>query len=113
VGGTAEDITGEKVGVAAQAGDPLALDVISRAATYLGVGMVNLVNIFNPEMIVVGGGMANLGDLLLDPARRIVQERAFPISAQAVRIVTAQLGDDAGVYGAAIFALKQKVRRPE
>ncbi|MDI6814723.1 MAG: ROK family protein, partial [Dehalococcoidales bacterium] len=53
--GKIENITAEKVGVAAQGGDPLALEVISKAATYLGVGMVNLVNIFNPEMIIVGG----------------------------------------------------------
>jgi len=105
--GKTGDITAEKVGVAARDGDPLALDVISAAATYLGVGMVNLVNIFNPEMIVVGGGVARMGDLLLEPARRVVQERAFPISAQAVRIVTAQLGNEAGMYGAASFALNQ------
>ncbi|MFQ6121662.1 MAG: ROK family protein [Dehalococcoidales bacterium] len=103
-----EDVTAENIGVAARGGDSLALDVIAGAGTYLGVGMVNLVNIFNPEMIVVGGGVANLGDLLLDPARQVVKERAFRISARAVRIVTAQLGDEAGVYGAAVFALEQK-----
>jgi len=103
-----EDITAEKVSIAAQDGDSLALEVISKAATYLGVGMVNLVNIFNPEMIIVGGGMAKMGDLLLGPARRVVRERAFSLSAQAVRIVPAQLGDDAGVFGAAIFARQQK-----
>ena len=108
VEGKIEDITAEKIGVAAQDGDSLALDVIHKAATYLGAGMENLVNIFNPDMIVVGGGVSGLGDLLLDPARRIVKERAFPISARAVRIVTAQLGNEAGAYGAAIFALKQK-----
>jgi len=94
--------------VAAQGGDPLAWDVIRTAATYLGVGMVNLVNIFNPELIIVGGGMAKLGDLLLEPARRLVGERAFPVSAKAVRIVTAQLGDEAGVYGAASLAFAEK-----
>ena len=108
VGGKIGEITAEKVGVAAQGGDPLAREVIATAATYLGVGMVNLVNIFNPELIIVGGGMAKLGDLLLDPARRLVEERAFPISAKAVRIVTAQLGDEAGVYGAASLALGQR-----
>ena len=77
VEGKIENITAEKVLVAAQGGDSLALDVISRAATYLGVGMVNLVNIFNPEMIIVGGGMAKMGDLLLNPARQVVRERAF------------------------------------
>ncbi len=107
VEGEIENITAEEVSLAAQGGDSLALEVISEAATYLGVGMVNLVNIFNPEMIVIGGGMAKMGDLLLNPARQVVRERAFSLSAQAVRIVPAQLGDDAGVLGAAIFALQQ------
>lgn len=107
VAGNIEDITAEKVGAAAQGGDSLALEVVSKAATYLGVGMVNLVNIFNPEMIVVGGGMSNMGDLLLNPARQVVKERAFQLSAQAVQIVMAQLGEDAGVLGAAIFAVEQ------
>ena len=103
-----ENITAEKVSLAAQDGDSLALEVILKAATYLGVGMVNLVNIFNPEMIIVGGGVAQMGDLLLEPARQVVKERAFPLSAQAVCIVPAQLGDDAGVLGAAVFARQQK-----
>ncbi|MBA7654162.1 Glucokinase [subsurface metagenome] len=107
VAGKIENITAEKVEVAARDGDSLALDIISRAAIYLGVGMVNLVNIFNPEMIIVGGGMAKMGDLLLNPARQVVKERAFQLSAQAVRIVPAQLGEDAGVLGAAIFAFEQ------
>ena len=69
--------------------------------------MVNLVNIFNPEMIIVGGGVAQMGDLLLKPASQVVKERAFQLSAQAVRIVPAQLGDNAGVLGAAVFAHHQ------
>ncbi len=108
VAGKIEGITAEEVGTAARSGDSLALDIITEAGTCLGVGMVNLVNIFNPEMIVVGGGVAKLGDLLLEPARRVVRERAFPVAAQAVRIVTARLGDEAGVYGAAVFAFEQR-----
>ena len=109
VEGKTENITAETVEIAARDGDSLALDVIAKAATYLGVGMVNLVNIFNPEMIIVGGGMAKMGDLLLAPARQVVQERAFQLPAQAVRIVPAQLGDDAGVLGAATFAFQQEI----
>ena len=108
VEGKIENITAEKVEVAARRGDSLALEVILEAATYLGIGMVNLVNIFNPEMIIVGGGMAKMGDLLLEPARQVVRKRAFSLSAQAVRIVPAQLGDNGGVLGAAIFARQQK-----
>jgi glucokinase len=108
--GNIEEITAEQVGSAARSGDPLALDVISRAAYYLGIGMVNVVNIFNPEMVVLGGGMAGLGDLLIEPGRRMVKERAFSVSSRAVRILTAHLGNEAGVYGAAVFAFEQ-VRR--
>jgi len=108
VGGKIKSITAEKVSLAAQNGDFLALEVISKAATYLGIGLVNLVNIFNPEMIIIGGGLAKMGDLLLEPARRVVKERAFQVSARLVRIVPAQLGDDAAVLGAAIFARQQK-----
>jgi len=108
VEGEIENITAEKVGIAAQHGDSLALEVITEAATYLGVGLANLVNIFNPEMIIVGGGLAKLGELLFGPARQVVRERAFQLPAQVVHIVPAQLGDDAGVLGAAVFAFQQE-----
>ena len=107
VEGKIDNITAEEVGVAAEGGDSLSLEVISQAATYLGVGMVNLVNILNPEMIIVGGGVAQMGELLLAPARQVVEERAFKLPAQAVRIVPAHLGDEAGVLGVAIFAYGQ------
>jgi glucokinase len=107
VEGKIENITAEKVSIAAQGGDSLAAELILKAATYLGVGIANLVNIFNPEMIIIGGGIAKMGDLLLNPARQVVRERAFQLSAQAVQIVPAQLGDDAGVLGAAVFAFQQ------
>jgi glucokinase len=110
VKGKIREITAEVVGAAARGGDPLALDVVSRAAYYLGIGMVNVVNIFNPEMVVLGGGMAELGDMLIAPGRRMVKERAFTVSSRAVRIVTARLGNEAGVYGAAAFA-SEHVRR--
>jgi len=106
--GEIESVTAETVSLAAQDGDLLALEVIGQAAAYLGAGMVNLVNLFNPEVIIVGGGLAKMGDLLLDPVRRAVKEKAFQLLAQAVRIVPAQLGDDAGVFGAAFFAFQQK-----
>ncbi len=107
VNGEMEKITAEHVGKAARNGDSLAVAVLEQAAYYLGIGMVNAVNIFNPEMIVLGGGMAELGDILTEPGRRMVDERTFSINARAVRIVTAQLGNEAGVYGAAAFVKEQ------
>lgn len=110
VAGKIGSITAEHVAMAARDGDCLARDVINKVATYLGVGLVNLVNIFNPEMIIIGGGLAKMGDLLLSPARQVVREKAFAVSAAAVCIVPTQLGDDAGILGAAIFAFGQGVR---
>lgn len=101
--GEPQNITAKTVSEAAQKGDELALSVISGAATCLGVGMVNLVNAFNPGMIIVGGGMAKMGDMLLDPARKVVAERAFRLPAREVRIVLSPLGDNAAVLGAAAF----------
>ena len=96
---------------AAQGGDRLALEVVSQAANYLGAGLVNVVNIFNPEMIVIGGSVAKMGELLLNPVRQLVSKKAFELSAQAVPIVPAGLGDDVGLLGAAVFALEQRLRR--
>jgi len=107
--GKMDKITAEKVGVAARDGDALSLDVIAEAGACLGAGLVNLVNIFNPEMIVIGGGVAKLGELLLEPARQVVKERAFPVSARAVRVVAARLGEEAGIYGAAVFARERGI----
>jgi len=108
VQGKVENITAEKVEIAARGGDSLAMEVISQAGTYLGVGLVNVVNIFNPEMIIIGGGVAKMADLLLNPARQIVRERAFQLAVGAVRVVPAQLGNDAGILGAAVFAFQQE-----
>jgi glucokinase len=105
--GKIENITAEKVYLAAGEGDSLASEVISRAAYYLGIGVVNLVNILNPEMVIIGGSVASMGDILLEPVRQVVKEKAFPLLSQAVKIVPARLGNDAGIFGAAIFALEQ------
>jgi len=108
VGGKIEEITSETVAMAARSGDALALEVINLIAFHLGVGLGNIINIFNPEMIVLGGGMADMDELLLAPARKVACERAFPTLVQAVRIVKAELGNEAGVYGAAAFAFGQQ-----
>jgi glucokinase len=72
--------------------------------------MVNVVNIFNPEMVIIGGGMAEMGEMIIGPGRKMVAERTFSINARAVRIVTAQLGNEAGIYGAATFAIESEGR---
>lgn len=101
--GKISSITAKIVSDAAQDGDLLARELIHRTGTYLGIGLANLVNIFNPEMIIVGGGLSNIGDMLLNPARQMVMERAFKVAAQRVRIVPSQLGGNAEAVGAAAF----------
>jgi glucokinase len=102
-GGTA--VTGALVTALAIDGDPGARSVLARIGERLGAGLVGIVNAFNPEVIVIGGGAAAGGDLLLEPARRVVAERALPGSRGAVRIVQAAFGEEAGMLGAALFAL--------
>jgi glucokinase len=99
-----DTIDASDVALAAAKGDGLSKKVIARASHYLGLGLVNIVNIFNPEIIVIGGGVSHIGKPLLEPARRLVAERAFKLPASRVRIVKAELGDEAGVLGAAIYA---------
>ena len=81
--------------------DTLGNEVISEAGEYLGWGFVTLLNLLNPAMIVVGGGVAVLGDALLDPAREIARKHALRGDWDPVRIVRAELGNNAGLVGAA------------
>jgi glucokinase len=79
-----------------------AREVLGRIGTYLGVGIASYVNVFNPELIVIGGGFARAGDLLFEPARRVVAERALAPGRELVRIVPAVLGVEAGLIGAGL-----------
>lgn len=79
-----------------------AREVLDRVALYLGAGIASFVNVFNPELVVLGGGFARAGDLLLEPVRRYVAERGLAPARDVVRIVPAQLGVEAGLIGAAL-----------
>jgi glucokinase len=98
-------VTGEEVAALAVTGDEVACSVMAAAGRSLGAGLASVVNIFEPEVIVIGGGAAAAGDLLLDPAREVVAERALQPGRDEVRIVPAGLGERAGMIGAALFAL--------
>jgi glucokinase len=102
---TSEDLTSEKIYRAGLEGDELALEVFRRMGVYLGIGLANLINIINPEMIVIGGGVVNGWDLFAKHMLHQVAERAFPLPAASVMIVRAECGDDAGLLGAARLAL--------
>ena len=92
---------------AAEAGDELARELISRQGYYLGVGLANLVNIFSPELVLVGGGVAKMGDLLFQPATEVVRERAYSTRVNRAEIRPALLGDDSGVLGAVAYVLDE------
>lgn len=97
-------VTAEVVAAAARKRDALALKVIEETAGYLGIGLANLVNIINPQMIIIGGGVSKMGEMLLRPARKSMKQHAFKLPAQTVRVVRPRLGMDAGLMGAAIYA---------
>ena len=98
-----DDRTAETIFAAGQQGDELALEIFRRMGVYLGIGLANLINILNPEMIVIGGGVVNGWDLFEKHMHQQVEERAFPLL--RVKIVRAKCGDDAGLLGAARLAL--------
>ena len=97
-------ITGALITELAHDGDPASRDVIALIGTRLGVGICNLVNIFNPEAVIIGGGVIAAGELLLGPAREVVARRALAPSRDIARIVRARYGAEAGMLGAAALA---------
>jgi glucokinase len=107
VRGDLSQITARTVNEAAQQGDPVAIELYRRAGFYIGVGIVNLMHTFNPAMFVIGGGVTHGGDLLFDPIRTTVKERAMQQYWVDVPIVPAVLGDDVGLLGALVLVLFQ------
>ena len=105
----AAEWTSETIARAAIERDSLALDVFQKAGDYLGIAMANVINIFNPEMIVVGGGVSAAWDLFIEHAHDEVMRRAFPVPAARCQIVRGECGDDAGLLGAAWLAFEKKV----
>ncbi|MEE8115513.1 MAG: ROK family protein [Gemmatimonadales bacterium] len=108
VGGDLDRITAQVVYEAARDGDELALDVVRDTARVLGVGIATLVNILNPEIVVVAGGVTLAGDHLFAPLRAEVKRRAFRPAVDACRIVPGALPGTAGVYGAVASFKQQK-----
>jgi glucokinase len=90
----------------ARAGEADALAVVAEIGYRLGVGIAGYVNVFNPEVVVVGGGVSAAGDLVLEPARGVVAERALPPARESVRIVAAELGPHAGLIGAGLVGFE-------
>jgi glucokinase len=96
-----ETITPKDIGMAAAEGDAVSIRVLKETGEILGFGLANLANILNVEKIVVGGGIANAGDPLLKPAEASLHRESLPVVSQACRLVRAELGNKAGLVGAA------------
>ncbi|MHD0316245.1 ROK family protein [Fusobacterium sp. THCT1E2] len=85
---------------AAKEGDAFSLDLVEYEAEYLAMGIANILNIINPETIVLGGGVALAGDILLDPLRKKLEKYALPVTLEDLKIVQGILGNEAGIKGA-------------
>ncbi len=101
IGGDSGALTPEVVFQAADSGDEVAREVYRRAGHTLGIGLTNIIDILAPELVVIGGGIAQAGDLLLEPAREAIRKYAFPPQLRDVELVQAELGEFSGIYGAA------------
>ncbi len=108
VNGDLSLIEGKTVGQAAVQGDPLALDIVREGGRMLGLGMVSLLHLFNPEILVFGGGVSQLGSLLLDPMREAIYEHCIDRSYwENLRIERAALGENVSIIGAAALVPTQ------
>jgi glucokinase len=99
--------TAEEAVTAARGGDARAIAGLAQVARYLGIGIANLITLMAPDMIVVGGGVAGAGDVLLAPVREELQRRVHMTALTAVRLVTAELGVWAGGIGAAVHGAER------
>jgi glucokinase len=105
------EVAGPLVTELAHDGDPVALAVLEQLGEWLGLGLASLVNIFNPDVVVVGGGVIGAGELILEPARRVVAARALALPAEHVAVRRARFGAESGMVGAAVYAREQLRRR--
>jgi glucokinase-like ROK family protein len=105
----AEGITAHEVAEAARRGDLHAQEILRRAGTFIGIAIAGLINLFNPSIVIIGGGVAQVGDLLTAPIRQAVRERAMRASEQSVRITTAMLGRRSLLMGATVQAINVAV----
>ena len=104
-----DTITGRDVAEAARNGDAVAMEVMQEAGFYLGVGIVNLLHLFNPSRVILGGSVTKSWDLFADTMWETIRSRAQPPYLEGLEIVRASLGDDAGLMGAMALVLDRKV----
>lgn len=97
-------ITAHDVAAAARQGDRLAVDIFHRAGRLLGFAVANLVSLLDPEVIILGGGLAVAADLYLGPLREAMHERAQPLAADKVRVVVSRIAETVNLLGCALLA---------
>ncbi|HBA90952.1 MAG TPA: hypothetical protein DCZ08_03985 [Anaerolineaceae bacterium] len=107
----ANSITAKDVIAAARRGDLFSQQLVTDSGYHLGTAIASLVNLINPDIVVIGGGVAQLGDLLLDPIRQTVKQRSLKVSWQAVRISAAILGRRSSAMGAVAQALSMSLHQ--
>ena len=101
-------LTAETVTEAAKRGDAVARQILERAGFYIGLGLVNVIHMVEPQRIIIGGGVSQAGDLLFAPLRRTVEERLMSPVYRGVEIMPAVLGDDVGLLGAVALVLSRQ-----
>jgi len=111
-GGNADAVTTKAMSEAAAAGDDAIKEALVRAARYLGIGVANVVTALHPDLIVIGGGAAGIGDLLFDTVRETVRERVKMFPTDAIGIKPSLLGDQAGALGGIALAMKGGLTPP-
>lgn len=102
------ELSAKVVAEAALMGDKLALDVWNRAGTYLGIGIANILTCVGVKRVVIAGGVAKAGDLLLDPINKVIKERVRLMPVEKVEVINAKLGNDAGTVGMAAWSARQQ-----
>ncbi len=106
-------ITGAMVVAAARDGDSMADEIVAEAGMYLGMAVTSLINLFDPEVVIIGGGVSNAGELILGPIRKEVTERVMPDFRGRARVVQSELGDDSGIMGAIALSLDNLGKLPD
>jgi len=104
--GDSEKLTAEMIVTSAKQGDELARELIEDAGVTLGMRIAYLINIFNPEVVIIGGGIEKSGYLLVDPIKKIVDKYSFSETSAVVKIIPASLGEDAVALGAAGIVIR-------
>jgi glucokinase len=108
--GAPAQVTPSTMGQAARAGETCVLSIIERAGEWLGIAASNLITALHPELIIIGGGVAELGDLLLNPVRQTIRQCVRMLPTDSVRVERSQLGDKAGLLGGIALAMNGGVQ---